>query len=66
MPDRRTPAEMLGEFLREAAVLVVVFIPLERLVQGKPLTFGWGLGILIVTGVLLVGGMLMEVWRNGS
>ncbi len=64
MPDKRTPAEMLGEFLREAAVLTAVFIPLERIVQGKPLTLGWGLGILFLAGGLLVGGILMEVWRK--
>ena len=33
-------ARMLGEFLRESAVLIAVIVPLVRLVeQEKPLTF---------------------------
>ena len=53
---------MLGEFLREAAVLTAVFVPLVRLVeQEKPLTFTWLFTTLIVSLVLLAVGILIEV-----
>jgi hypothetical protein len=34
MDNRKTVGEMLGEFLREAAVLTAVFIPLDRVMLG--------------------------------
>lgn len=42
MTAKQKIARMLGEFLREAAVLTAVFLPLVRLVElDKPLTFWW-------------------------
>ena len=46
MDDRKTIMEMGGEFLREAAVLSAVFIPLDRVMMGDTLTFGWVVSIL--------------------
>jgi hypothetical protein len=51
---------MLGEFLREAAVLVFVFIPLDRAVNGDPLTPRWVLAILAVPALLLACGIVIE------
>ena len=62
MNARQKIARMLGEFLREAAVLTAVFVPLVRLVeQEKPLTFTWLFTTLIVSLVLLAVGILIEV-----
>ena len=56
---------MMGEFLREAAVLVFVFGPLEiLLVRGEPLTFGGSLIILGIAAVLLASGIAVEVMRE--
>lgn len=62
-----TPARnsMLGDFLREMAVLYAVFIPLERImIQQAPLTIAWLVTILGLSGGLLVGGLLLEVRRK--
>jgi len=55
---------MLGECLREAAVLIGVFIPLDRLILGEPLTLWWGIVILGLVGSLLGIGMACERLRK--
>jgi hypothetical protein len=62
MADRRTAGEMIGEFLREAAVLVAVFLPLDRMLTNSPLTLGWYVAILGLSGSLLGVGILVELW----
>ncbi|MDO8681127.1 MAG: hypothetical protein Q7R30_21630 [Acidobacteriota bacterium] len=57
-------AEMLGETLREAGVLVGVFMPLDLALQGHGLTLDWGLVILILPSALLTGGLVLERWRT--
>ena len=56
---KRERSEMLGDFLREAAVLIVVFLPLERYLRG-----GWDWDVLIIAmviaGPLLWFGMILE------
>jgi len=64
MNDRKTVGEMLGEFLREAAVLTAVFIPLDRAMMGEALTPGWGVAILGISGGLLATGMGVERKRK--
>ena len=55
---RRSLAEMVGEFLREAAVLVIVFVPLVRLFErGEPLTAADYLAIVTVGGGALILGI---------
>ncbi len=53
---------MVGEFLREAAVLVLVFLPLEE-AKGGVLT----LPVVISIGALCIGllllGIAFEKWR---
>jgi hypothetical protein len=63
----RLVARLLGEFLREAAVLVAVFGPLEMIVQEKRLTVGIVVGILTMVIALFSFGVLLEVssrWKD--
>jgi hypothetical protein len=48
--ERKTVAEMTGEFFREAAVLTAVFIPLDRLLLGEPLTVWAWMAIIGISG----------------
>ena len=64
MSDRKTIPEMFGEFFREAAVLTTVFIPLDLVLTGKPLTLGLGVVILAISGSLLAAGMAFEQLRK--
>ena len=54
-------AKMVGEFCREAAVLLVVFVPLElwRPIPGSPLQGNWW-GLATATVSLLGIGMFLE------
>lgn len=55
--------EMIGEFFREAAVLIFVFAPLEQAVKGQ-FTFRFQL-MGFVTWITLGGaGILLERWKN--
>ena len=64
MPDRKTVLEMVGEFFREAAVLTAVFIPLDRVMISEPLTVGWAVAILLISGGSLALGVAVERMRN--
>ncbi len=57
---------MFAEALREAAVLVAVFAPLEELVTGGPAALTWGeVGVIVaIAGGLIVAGISMEVYAN--
>lgn len=57
-------AEMLAEALREAAVLVAVFSPLEMTFSDKPTTPLWVLEMLALAVALLVTGVLLERKRR--
>jgi hypothetical protein len=61
---RRDVLEMLGEFLREAGVLVLVFGFLDLYMTEKPVTFWFVMGILSLSGFLLVSGILIEITRK--
>lgn len=63
LQERRTVAEMIGELLRDASVLVAVFAPLERLISGKSLTFAGVFIIIALVLVLAVAGIAIEVTR---
>lgn len=63
-PGRKTVLEMLGEFLREAGVLVLVFGFLDLYMTEKPVTFWFVMGILSLSGFLLVSGILIEITRK--
>ncbi len=65
MNGKQTVAQMLGEFVREAAVLVAVFAPVDIMaIQKTPLTLLDVFAILAVVGFLLVLGILIEVARK--
>jgi hypothetical protein len=55
---------MFGEFFREAAVLTAVFIPVDLVLTGRPLTLGLGVVILAISGSLLAAGMAFEQLRK--
>lgn len=54
---------MLGEFLREAGVLVAVLAPLESLVTNGTLTTRGIVAIVVVTVPCLVVGMILGLDR---
>ena len=58
--QRRGVAEMIGETLREAAVLFGVFMPLDLALQGHPLTFGWAIAIVCLPASLFASGAALE------
>lgn len=60
----RTLAEMIGETLREAALLVAVFGWLDRVVQQEPFWGAWAWTILAVAMVLYVLGVAIERLRS--
>ncbi len=62
--QNHTPAEMIGELLRDAAVLIGVFAPLETILLNQLLTF-WGVAIIVGLVVVLAGaGIVIEVKRT--
>lgn len=58
-----TLAEMIGELLREAAVLVGVFAPLESAITKQNLTFSQIALIVAVVVALAAAGIAVEVKR---
>ena len=64
MNQRKTVAEMMGEFFREAAVLTAVFIPLDRLLLGEPLTVWSLITIIGISGGSLGLGIVFERGRK--
>jgi len=58
---RKTTPEILGEFMREVALLVLVFVPLEFFLQIHE-RYRWRvmIGAVVVCGVLLTAGIMME------
>jgi hypothetical protein len=52
--------EMIGEFLREAAVLVLVFVPLELNKPEHQMPVRWYFGIVGFSLFLLLGGIFLE------
>jgi hypothetical protein len=62
LPERKYTLEMIGEALREAGTLVIVFTPLYELFEhNKPSWYIVALIIVIGIGLLLAG---IEVERN--
>jgi hypothetical protein len=57
--ERNSVLEMCGEFLREAAVLILVFVPLELYKTGT-MRKSWFLGTITFSVVLLFSGIFFE------
>jgi hypothetical protein len=57
--DRQEKAQMIGEFLRECAVLVFIFFPLESYFRG---TLAWSTMYwdFVISAPLLYWGMILE------
>lgn len=64
MPGKKQVAEMIGEFLRDAAVLVLVFALLDRVISPTGVSVGWAIGVALVSGLLLFLGILVERGRK--
>jgi hypothetical protein len=62
--ERASIGQMLGEFLREAAVLTVVFLPMDKFIRGDALTWGFIGAIVSLSGGLLIAGMTFERKRE--
>jgi drug/metabolite transporter (DMT)-like permease len=60
---RRSALEMIGEFMREAAVLVAVFMPLDMTIEGKPWTGARLAGAAVISLGLLAVGVTIEKLR---
>jgi hypothetical protein len=64
MSERRTAAEMAGEFLREAGVLVAVLGMLEKIVVGGWPSLGWTVAVLGAGLFLAALGAIIELRRR--
>ena len=65
LPSRsRRAAALIGESIREMAILIAVFAPLDFLVEGKPLTSLSVGATLFLVAVLFVTGLLLEVHNS--
>jgi hypothetical protein len=60
----RTLAEMIGDTLREAALLIAVFGWLDRVVQQEPFWGPWAWTVLGASAVLYVLGVMVERRRS--
>jgi hypothetical protein len=60
----RTLAEMIGDTLREAALLVAVFGWLDRVVQEEPFFGEWAWTVMGLAAVLYALGVLIERLRS--
>lgn len=58
---------MVGEFAREAAVLLLIFVPLEiwKPQSGEPFSGNWGF-LLVGVALLLAIGMALELLSMGA
>jgi hypothetical protein len=59
MADRREKSQLVGDFLREVAVLMVVLYPLEAYLERR---FVWWIFaiVVVISGCSLVGGIILE------
>ncbi|MBI4516477.1 MAG: hypothetical protein HY699_11755 [Deltaproteobacteria bacterium] len=57
---------MIGEYLREAAVLVGVFAILDKLIEGDALSPGWVVAAAGTSLCLLAVGVMIERSRKGG
>jgi hypothetical protein len=63
-PRRKDIKEMVGEFFREIAPLVIVFAFLDKLVFQQGITLYWSLATVALAFVLLVLGIWIERRRT--
>jgi len=58
--ERRSATEMIAEFLREIAALILVFAPLDRFISEGQVSAEWLSGTLLMSFVLLLFGIVLE------
>jgi hypothetical protein len=61
---RKSAAEMLADFMREAACLVVVFGFLDVFLEGETPDGWWTFWVITASVILLVGGIVIERRRR--
>ena len=60
MAERKEPSQLIGDFLREAAVLVAVLWPLEKGIQDHRVDGSVMVFSLLVAGILMYWGIILE------
>jgi hypothetical protein len=60
MPEVKTLAEMAGEGLREAGILIAVFAWLDKTVQGEPFLGPFAWATLAASVALFTAGVVIE------
>jgi hypothetical protein len=58
--EHREPSQLIGDFLREVAVLVLVFWPLEKWIQDRKIDGSILLFAILVAGMLMYWGIILE------
>lgn len=58
--ERKSATEMIAEFLREIAALILVFAPLDRYISEGQVPAEWLSGTLLMSFVLLLFGIVLE------
>jgi hypothetical protein len=58
--DRKEPSQLIGDFLREAAVLVAILWPLEDSVATRRISGSVVVLALTMAGILLFWGIILE------
>jgi len=63
--EPKNTSEMIGEYLREAAVLILIFVPIDILIPRysnlqKPISLTWLIATLVLSLAVLSAGM----WRE--
>jgi hypothetical protein len=59
-PVKPTGYEMLGAYLREVSALILVFAPLDRLIQDGVISASWWVGTVLLSLVFLLLGIALE------
>jgi hypothetical protein len=63
--ERKSFAEMIGEFMRELALLLLVFVPLDWVFRAGGKRLWIELAICgTVSVVVLTVGLMIELWRD--
>lgn len=60
MSTKKFTNEMIGEALREAGTLVIVFTPLYELFEPKPPKWGIVVSVIVIGIGLLIAGIKVE------
>ena len=61
---KRRIGKLGGEFLREFALLIAVFYPLDFYIQYRSLTALQGITTLPVVTILWTSGVILDVWSR--